>query len=302
MGLILQAAPSSASASKPPMRLPKARMSKVSSVASMKPPVRSIARPPSSVVSLLTVSAPYCPKTSPAKSKPSTPAAVCVKLPVMASGASVAICSGPMLITVPLPPSTEMSSPSAVLPPAKVRLPLPIVIVPPVQDPNVLPVAASDGHVRLIIDLDIADDLAAVGYRPDRGMLAGTIDGVALRAPLGEPFRPSPPSIVPLLTSGPMAPAFHIPAPPAPPEPKPAPPFPPLISRCWSASRSRRSCDPRAARPLEKPAPPLIVPPVAFTREPIAAPLAFDTPAALLKPEPPLILPLLVSMTIAPEL
>ena len=60
MGLILQTAPSSVSASKPPIRLPKVRMSKLSCVASMKPPVKSIARPPSSVVSLLTFSAPYC--------------------------------------------------------------------------------------------------------------------------------------------------------------------------------------------------------------------------------------------------
>ena len=112
-------------------------MSKLSPFASVKPSVRSIARPPSSVVSLVTVSAPYCPKTSPAKSKPSTPAAVCVKLPAMVSGA--ASRSRPLLVTVPLPPSTEISSPSAVLPPAKVRFPLPIVIVPPVQLPNVLP-------------------------------------------------------------------------------------------------------------------------------------------------------------------
>ena len=51
-----QAAPSSESASKPPMRLPKLRMSKLSSVMSLKPPVKSIARPPSSVVSLSTQS------------------------------------------------------------------------------------------------------------------------------------------------------------------------------------------------------------------------------------------------------
>ena len=76
---------------------------------------------------------------SPAKSKPSTPAAVWVKLPVMARGASVVICNGPLLITVPLPPLTEISSPSAVLPPAKVRFPAPIVIAPPVQLPNLLP-------------------------------------------------------------------------------------------------------------------------------------------------------------------
>jgi hypothetical protein len=48
---------SSESASKPPVRLAKPRMSKVSPFASVKPPVRSMARPPSSVVSLLTVSA-----------------------------------------------------------------------------------------------------------------------------------------------------------------------------------------------------------------------------------------------------
>ena len=58
-GLILQAAPLSVSASKPPIRLPKVRMSKLSCVASVKPPIKSIARPPSSVVSLVTESAPY---------------------------------------------------------------------------------------------------------------------------------------------------------------------------------------------------------------------------------------------------
>ena len=45
-----------------------------------------------------------------------------------------------MLVTVPLPLLTKISSPSAVLPPAKVTFPFPIVIVPPVQDPKVLPV------------------------------------------------------------------------------------------------------------------------------------------------------------------
>jgi len=74
---------------------------------------------------------------SPSKSKPSTPAGACVKLPVMVCG--VAIRSAAMLVTVPAPPLTEISSPSAVLPPAKVRFPLPIVIVPPVQDPKVSP-------------------------------------------------------------------------------------------------------------------------------------------------------------------
>ena len=44
-----------------------------------------------------------------------------------------------MLVTVPSPPSTEISSPSAVLPPAKVRFPLPIVIVAAGPGPNVLP-------------------------------------------------------------------------------------------------------------------------------------------------------------------
>jgi len=33
---------------------------------------------------------PYCPNLSPAKSRPSAPVAICVKLPVMVSGASVA--------------------------------------------------------------------------------------------------------------------------------------------------------------------------------------------------------------------
>ena len=45
----MQAAPSSARASKPPMRLPKAKMSKLSPVASVKSLVKSIARPPSTL-------------------------------------------------------------------------------------------------------------------------------------------------------------------------------------------------------------------------------------------------------------
>ncbi len=72
-----QAAPSSESASKPgPFRPPNVRMSKVSPFPRVKLLVKSIERPPSSLVSLVVVSAPYCPKTSPAKSKSSTPAAV----------------------------------------------------------------------------------------------------------------------------------------------------------------------------------------------------------------------------------
>ena len=42
--------------------------------------------------------------------------------------------------------------------------------------------AAGDGHARLIVDLDIADDLAAVGDGPDRGVRAGAVDRVARRA------------------------------------------------------------------------------------------------------------------------
>jgi len=61
---------------------------------------------------------------------------------VIVSGA--ASRSRPLLVTVPLSPLTEISSLSAVLPPAKVRFPLPIVMVPPaiappLQLPNVLP-------------------------------------------------------------------------------------------------------------------------------------------------------------------
>ena len=41
-------------------------------------------------------------------------------------------------------------------------------MVPPAQSPKVLPTPASDGDRRLIVDLDIADDLAGVGYGPDR--------------------------------------------------------------------------------------------------------------------------------------
>jgi hypothetical protein len=49
------------------------------------------------------------------------------------------IISGSLLKTVPEPPLTTTLSASAVLPPAKVRFPLPIVMVPPDQEPNVLP-------------------------------------------------------------------------------------------------------------------------------------------------------------------
>ena len=59
LGLAMHAAPSSDRASKPgPPRWPKPRMSKLSPVSSVKPLAKSIARPPSSVVSLVTVSAP----------------------------------------------------------------------------------------------------------------------------------------------------------------------------------------------------------------------------------------------------
>ena len=66
---------------------------------------------------------------------------------------------------------------------------------------------AVDGDARLIVDLDIADDPAAVGYRPDRGVLAGAVDGVARRA-AREPSPPSPPSIMPLLVSVAIVPEF----------------------------------------------------------------------------------------------
>ena len=41
--------------------------------------------------------------------------------------------------------------------------------------------SAVDRHGRLIVDLDVADDLAAVGDRPDRSVRAGAVDGVAAR-------------------------------------------------------------------------------------------------------------------------
>ena len=81
-----QPTPSSARASKPPVRLPKARMSKVSPFSSVKSPVSSIPRPPLRLALPLIASAPYWPVASPAKSRPSAPAAVWVKLPVMARG------------------------------------------------------------------------------------------------------------------------------------------------------------------------------------------------------------------------
>jgi hypothetical protein len=68
--------------------------------------------------------------------KSSSPVPDWSKLPVIVIG--VVTIKGSLLYTVP----ATILSPSAVLPPAKVRLPLPIAIVPPVQKPKVLPVPA----------------------------------------------------------------------------------------------------------------------------------------------------------------
>ena len=94
---------------------------------------------------------------------------------------------------MPLPPSTEISSPSAVLPLAKVRFPAPIVMRPAGPRPEGLAGPAGDGDARLIVDLDIADDLAAVGYRPDRGTLAGAVNCVAWRPLCRGAALPAPP-------------------------------------------------------------------------------------------------------------
>ena len=150
---------------------------------------------------------------------------------------------------------------------------------------------------------------------------------------------PFPPLIVPLLVRLVIVPAFDTPAPPAPPlaqsrlpPPPPlivpllvsgrdragvrypgaaraagaaesaAPPFPPLIVPLLvSVVIVPEFDDPRVEQaPLAKPAPPLIVAPVAFVSEPIVAPLAFDTPAPPANPARPLIGPLLVSVVIVP--
>ena len=93
------------------------------------------------------------------------------------------------------------------------------------------PTAARNRDVGLVVDLDVADDLTGVGDRPDRGVRAGAIDGVARRSGR-RPFPPGPPAMVPLLVSAPMVPELAIPAPPAPPMNvgEPPPPPPPLIA------------------------------------------------------------------------
>ena len=145
---------------------------------------------------------------------------------------------------------------------------------------------AMDGHIRLIVDLDIADDLAAVGDRADRGVRAGAIDRIA-RGPGMGPLPPAPPAIMPLLTSAPIVPEFETPAPPGPAGLKGdvlAPPLPPLIEprlvRVPIVPEFDTPAPPAPAKVPLPPAPPTILPFLSLTRVVIASEFATPAPPA----------------------
>src|SRR6516164_5751361 len=160
-----------------------------------------------------------------------------------------------------------MLSPSAVLPPAKVRFPLPIVMAPPDQEPNVFP----DPPLKVTLAWLSISTLPMIWPLLVIGPIEACKLTLWIASPIAPPFVPRPPSIVPRLASGPITPEFDIPAPPAPPN--------------------------------EPPAPPLIVPllvSVAIVPE-FATPAPPDPSAWRAPPFPPRIVPLLVSVWIVPE-